>query len=412
MRTFTLFYAWQSDRPSELCRSFVREALKSAADKILETRQITVLIDSDTQGVPGTPPVSDTILRKIDDCDGFLADLTLVASTDADKKSPNPNVLVEYGYALKAKGHARVILAMNTAFGSPDFLPFDLRHLRHPLKFEAGPGLADAERRKRRARFSDHLVTAINAVIDAPRAAQRRTSRTTDPETAVLKHLNDFRSRRGAIGPRWHMSSPRALIDVAPFALLDERRLDLRVVKAARPSFAPAFAEAVETTTQQGRWISRDPPQQVLGLPNPVSSWATSLTSQGHLERAFAVGDPDEFGFEQLIDGRELDSRIVDALQRSGTLLDAVGLGGPAMIGLTIEGGECLRLSRGKDEGQLFGSPFMTFGPIRVDHLAQPDAVQVRPLLDDLWQAAGWEDGTPSITDAGWATALTSSNPT
>lgn len=403
MRTFTLFYAWQSDRPSELCRSFIREALKSAGEKIFETRQIAVLIDSDTQGVPGTPPVSDTILRKIDDCDGFLADLTLVASTETDKRSPNPNVLVEYGYALKAKGHARIILAMNTAFGSPDSLPFDLRHLRHPLKFDAGLGLADAERRKRRARFSDQLVMAINAVIDAPRATQSRTAKAVNQDTAVLKRLNDFRSRRGAVGPSWHILSPRAVIDIAPFALLEERRLDLRQVKEMRSWFPPAFAEDIETTTQHGRWISRDPPRQVLGLPNPVSRWATCLIAPGHLERALALGHPDDFYFEQSIDGQAVDALIVDALRRSGPLLDAIGLGGPALVGLTLEGGDSLRLSRGEDEGQLFGAPFMAFGPTRVDRLARPDPEQLRPLLDDFWAAAGWEDGTPSITDEGWA---------
>jgi hypothetical protein len=53
-----------------------------------------------------------------------------VASTDEGKRAPNPNVLVEYGYALARHGVQRLLLVMNTAFGSPSELPFDLRHLR------------------------------------------------------------------------------------------------------------------------------------------------------------------------------------------------------------------------------------------------------------------------------------------
>lgn len=134
MLTFTLFYSWQSDRLSDLCRNFIAEALKLAAEKIRESRPIIVVIDADTQGVSGTPPISETILKKIDACDAFLADLTLVAATPNGKASPNPNVLIEYGYALKAKGSGHLILAMNTAFGGPAALPFDLRHLRHPMQ--------------------------------------------------------------------------------------------------------------------------------------------------------------------------------------------------------------------------------------------------------------------------------------
>lgn len=406
MRVFTLFYAWQSDRPSELCRSFISEALKSAAEKILETRQIIVVVDSDTQGVPGTPPVSETILKKIENSDAFLADLTLVARTEDGKDAPNPNVLVEYGYALRDKGHARLILAMNTAFGPPESLPFDLRHLRHPMKFDAGPGLADGERRKRRARFADQLVTAINTVIDAPPAQKRRATKTADSQAAVLKRLADFSSQRGAVGSGYHLLSPRAVIDVAPFAMLEDRRLDLRVVKAARPWFTPALVGDVETTTQQGRWISRDPPRDIPSLPNPVSNWATRLVAPGHLERAFVLGDPEWLGLEQAVDGLALDGRILEEVQRSGALLDAIGLAGPAMVALTIYRAEDLLLAIGDEQRERFGAPFMTFGPIRVDQLARPDAKQMRPLLDDLWQAAGWEDGTPSVTDDGWTESL------
>lgn len=45
------------------------------------------------------------------------------------RPSPNPNVLVELGYSLKHLSEKRIILVINTAFGSENDLPFDLRQM-------------------------------------------------------------------------------------------------------------------------------------------------------------------------------------------------------------------------------------------------------------------------------------------
>lgn len=191
MRTFTV---WQSDTPSSVGRTFVAKALEDAAKIIRSTRQIAVQIDADTQGVPGTPAISETILRKIDACDAVLADLTLVSSTAQGKTAPNPNVLIEYGYALKAKGQSHVLLVMNTAFGGPEGLPFDLRH---PMQFEAPQALSDAVRRERRSRFTEKLVVAINTVIDAPHPRGQKTTRPANEQAEGLKRLQERQTRDG-----------------------------------------------------------------------------------------------------------------------------------------------------------------------------------------------------------------------
>ena len=73
---FKVFYAWQSDRPNNLCRNLIRKALDKAAallseDLTIEEANRSVLIDQDTQGVPGSPGVAETILEKIRSCDAF-----------------------------------------------------------------------------------------------------------------------------------------------------------------------------------------------------------------------------------------------------------------------------------------------------------------------------------------------------
>ena len=81
MRKITAFYAWQSDTPEECNRHFIRIALEDAAKRISADAimGVDLRIDYDTEGVPGTPPITDTILDKIRECDIFIPDVTFVA---------------------------------------------------------------------------------------------------------------------------------------------------------------------------------------------------------------------------------------------------------------------------------------------------------------------------------------------
>jgi hypothetical protein len=151
-KRLTVFYSWQSDSPSNLNRNFIEKALHEAlkrlhSDAALENalRDTTVELDKDNKGVAGSPPITETILQKIEECAVFVADLTFVGQSKDGMKNasgkprqfPNPNVLIEYGYALRCHSHRKMIGIMNTAFGNPDAesLPFDLRHLRWPITY-------------------------------------------------------------------------------------------------------------------------------------------------------------------------------------------------------------------------------------------------------------------------------------
>lgn len=85
-------------------------------------------LDQDTEGVPGAPAMVAAILKKIDACSVFVADVSLTFEREANnRKSPNPNVLIELGYALRRLGPERVLLVVDTTTGTPEQLPFDLR---------------------------------------------------------------------------------------------------------------------------------------------------------------------------------------------------------------------------------------------------------------------------------------------
>jgi len=130
MRKFKIFYSWQSDLPGNKTRNFIRECIDEAIDLAQETEAIESERDEATKGTTGSPNIVTTLFSKIDDCDLFIADLSLCFTEDQknEKKSPNPNVLLELGYAVKTLGWERVICLCNTDYG--DKYPFNIAHNR------------------------------------------------------------------------------------------------------------------------------------------------------------------------------------------------------------------------------------------------------------------------------------------
>jgi hypothetical protein len=168
----TVFFSWQSDRDSTCGRDFLDAALDKAVSELnselkLVSAERGLSVDRDTKGVAGTPHIVDTILKKIDACRVFVADLTFVGQRVAGKATSNPNVLIEYGWALKSKGTGAFIGVMNVAHGEPgeSNLPFDLRHLLHPFTYNLPDGATDDQRRAAKDELVPHLKRAIAAIL-------------------------------------------------------------------------------------------------------------------------------------------------------------------------------------------------------------------------------------------------------
>ena len=132
-----VFYSWQTDLPNATNRGFIQSALESAAKSIHRDESIKIepVIDRDTAGVPGAPDIADTILAKIEKSQIFVADVSIINKKDKSRNVPNPNVLIELGYAMKTLRLDRIIMVMNSIFGSPELLPFDLR-MRRVITYE------------------------------------------------------------------------------------------------------------------------------------------------------------------------------------------------------------------------------------------------------------------------------------
>jgi hypothetical protein len=162
-----VFYCWQSDRPAD--RNLIEDALDRAL-KVLSTDEqlgIDKVLDRDTSGVPGTPDIAPTIFQKIRESGVFVADVTLVIG-HGERRSPNPNVMVEVGYAFGVLDEKQIILVMNIAAGSPEQLPFDLRHKR-VMKYSLAPESDKASVRKYLvAGFEQAIRLAAEAYLQRP----------------------------------------------------------------------------------------------------------------------------------------------------------------------------------------------------------------------------------------------------
>jgi hypothetical protein len=248
---FTIFYAWQSDRPQHTHRYLIREAAKEAVKRIARDVDVedSPRLDHDTKDMPGTPEIAGTIFRKIQESGAFIADLTFIGATDlhdGDKKLlPNPNVLLELGYAARSIGWDRIICVMNTIYGPVEEQIFDLKQRRWPICYRLeGENFEDIQ--KARKYLSDELQNAIRMMMNSEHeAVEEAISRLTPEVISVMEVYKDAGwfgiadADVTRVGVRWVADA---------FA----RLLDLRLIRAYFEP-APNVNRFVYTWTYTGK---------------------------------------------------------------------------------------------------------------------------------------------------------------
>jgi hypothetical protein len=164
-----VFYSWQSDTPNKVGRSFIREALDAAVSGLQLDEADRPVVDQDTAGVLGSPVIADTIFRKIRSAKVVVADVTLTGQTAAGKRLINSNVAIELGFAVGVHGDEVLLKVMNTHYGLPGELPFDLAHRRWPVQFKLSPEASSAERKEQRDALANKLGKILEDYIAASR---------------------------------------------------------------------------------------------------------------------------------------------------------------------------------------------------------------------------------------------------
>jgi hypothetical protein len=112
----------------------------------------------------------------------FVADVSLIGGRRRGRPTPNPNVLIELGYALHSLGDGLVVLVFNTAYGRLDQLPFDLK-MRRVIPHSM-PELSTDRAAERKA-LEGRLDHAIRSALKNPRSAAPNSI--PDLETRLAK---------------------------------------------------------------------------------------------------------------------------------------------------------------------------------------------------------------------------------
>jgi hypothetical protein len=232
----TVFYAWQSDLSPEITKKPIRKAAEDAIKELGREAAIedSPRLDSDTKGLSGHPEVAKTIFEKIDNAAVFLADMTLVAEfTTHDKRKKlvsNANVLHELGYAAARMGWDRIVLVMNTVFGEPDALLFDIIHRRHPLDFkikDEDPAYFEETRKS----LADKLTMAFRAAFKAPHAKVDGLIRRLDVNCLVVAMTYGQAGHFSGPPPgEFRLGSPLGQLDTPAFNAAILRLLDLELI--------------------------------------------------------------------------------------------------------------------------------------------------------------------------------------
>jgi hypothetical protein len=314
-KRLTIFYSWQSDTPSNLNRSFIEKALHEAlnrlhSDATLESalRDSNLELDKDTKGVAGSPAIADTIFNKIDECVAFIADLTFVGKsmdglTTKSKEArlfPNPNVLIEYGYARKRHGTSALVGIMNTAYGVPDDLPFDLRHLRRPITYHLADS-ANTGKQVEHKMLAKTLVDALRLIL---------TNHPSPPSISVAEFI-----------PQKATENPSAFWGEFDMLIAERSRLGERTVAPAVPDegraylrLYPAAAVSPLETEFDAELLVRD--GGVLRPMGQVGGWSPSRNAFGGI-----IYEPPHDGklyhFTQLLLSREIWGVDARCLHRS-----------------------------------------------------------------------------------------------
>lgn len=203
----SIFFSWQSDRRSRDCQSFIEKAISKAKNRIGRDLQINpalraLSVDRDTKNVPGSPPIFETILSKIDKASIFIADLTFCGSRIDGRPVPNPNVLLEYGYALKSLSESCVIGVMNSAYGEPSGqnMPFNLSNRRFPIRYHLPPDSTEETHRAAQDQLSKDLERAIRLILDSEEFKKKHESQLPNPQLSIPRQALDGSARFRAPG--------------------------------------------------------------------------------------------------------------------------------------------------------------------------------------------------------------------
>lgn len=187
-----IFYSWQSDLPSVGNHYLIRDALRGAIRRISrDDTELKIRVDHDTFGVSGSPDIKQVIFDKIDQCTVFVCDISIINQNDnCSRPVPNPNVLIEMGYAAAKLGWARIILVFNEHYGKLEDLPFDIRANRIS-KYNFNPVNASGENKNK---VEEHLENIFSVAVRSILESEYLEKSNTTSDIEEIRRARDIKT--------------------------------------------------------------------------------------------------------------------------------------------------------------------------------------------------------------------------
>ncbi len=162
-----IFYSWQSDlsntKNRNLIESCLKKAIKLLRNEISEVSEFS--IESDSRNDIGTPDLAESIFSKIESCDILVADISIINAESNSRPTPNPNVLLEVGFAAKAISWSNILCIYNSEYGKVELLPFDIR-TRKPIVYNTLGGITESKNVLINALKNQMKDIIFNRIID------------------------------------------------------------------------------------------------------------------------------------------------------------------------------------------------------------------------------------------------------
>lgn len=195
-----LFFSWQVETNNQGFNNkvFLTECINSAINQIQgkgDLKGVKIVYDDGLRKSPGTPDVALEMFEKIDECDIFIGDMTVVQHLEEwldefrnkegiyFRYGPNSNVCGEYNRALGKNSlfYKQVILLMNEAnrsvYEDIAVIPFDTRGRRWPITFN----LPDNSEESKKKTKDELLKVLPDAIRLSALAARENISNKFDP---------------------------------------------------------------------------------------------------------------------------------------------------------------------------------------------------------------------------------------
>ncbi len=410
-RVMRIFYSWQMDAPRKINKDFIRRALNRAIDKLSEDPDVSeaerdeMEVDQDTQGVLGSPEVARVILNKIANSSVVVADVSLVAFGKDNKRHINSNVAIELGYAYGELGDEAVLKIMNTHFGKPDELPFDLRARRHPVQYHLEPTADPATIAAEEKKLVKELARILKSYLENSLGKQKATHIET-PSTAL-------RGMFWKLGePLVPVDDPRPLHNVfwSGCRLLYFRCIPLGVIPELSPLEALSMiSELRPLVSQRGYGRSRNKwgaltydlstNGDLIGLSQLFRNREIWSIDAYYSSLLTSLEDDDEQSLEYIPTSRINDDYpfAIDSIRK---LAAELNYGKRYEIEMGLSGAEGIRLLVGSG----YNDPYL--GPIYKNevHLRKSiaDDYPTKSIMNDFWELLFSEAGHPVPEELVW----------